>query len=57
LPITVAVGVPWVLFPKPYDYPTRSYRQHAGEQFTLSRGRGQGEGEPTSDCIRVSRPL
>ena len=38
-----------VLFLKQYDHPTRSYRQHAGERFTLSWGERAG--------VRASVPL
>jgi len=38
-----------VLFLKQYDHPTRSYRQHAGERFTLSWGEKAG--------VRASVPL
>jgi len=40
--ITVAVGANCVLFPKPYDDPTRSYLQYSGERFTLSPGERAG---------------
>ena len=40
--ITVAVGANCVLFPKPYDDPTRSYPQYSGERFTLSPGERAG---------------
>ena len=38
-----------VLFLKQYDHPTRSYRPHAGERFTLSWGERAG--------VRASVPL
>ena len=38
-----------VLFRKQYDHPTRSYRPHAGERFTLSWGERAG--------VRASVPL